>query len=214
EVGGLAGRNALEGSHLDQARRSQGCGRSEVEKGVESGRCAGLVAQRNHLHRGDVQDPGETDLRQGCEVEGSEKALQLESRGRYPSRDRPERRRHYRRDRVRSTYSRGRCVERRFDQVESNASGEYEKPRPLFGRGFFLPGRTSILIYLDRDDRRAAATSARASPAALRVSRIRAARTILAAPLPAEVADVSSAPQGGSPAISVRVRVTDQHRRR
>src|SRR5262245_23307126 len=44
---------------------SHQAGRPRSGRGVEVERGAGVVARRNHLHRRDVQECGEEDLRQG-----------------------------------------------------------------------------------------------------------------------------------------------------
>src|SRR3984893_13287121 len=71
----LAGRDALPAPHIDQASRSRGGRGVEVERG------SGVVSRRIDLHRRDLQERREDDLRQrgGSEGEGSFGPLQLQS---------------------------------------------------------------------------------------------------------------------------------------
>ena len=75
-------RDALRGSRADQT----GCSRRG--RGVEVARRSGVVSQRNHLHRRDVQKYREADLRQGCFRQRPVRALQLQPRGQHPARHR------------------------------------------------------------------------------------------------------------------------------
>src|SRR5262249_56504249 len=68
----LAGQDAQPAPYLSQRSRSRS------RRGVEVERGSGMVARRIDLHRGDLQERREDDLRQGGGSEGSFRALQLQ----------------------------------------------------------------------------------------------------------------------------------------
>src|SRR5215469_12886067 len=67
----LAGRNARPAACLGQGSRSRS------RRGVEMERGSGVVSRRNDLHRRDLQEHREDDLRQRRGFEGSFAPLQL-----------------------------------------------------------------------------------------------------------------------------------------
>src|SRR3989454_7276272 len=81
------GRDALPAPRPDQG------GRPRSGRGVEVERDSSLVAQRADLHRRDVQECREDDLRQGSLPEGPFKPLQFQSRRQRQARHRLPRRR-------------------------------------------------------------------------------------------------------------------------
>src|SRR5215472_1069969 len=72
-TGRLAGRDAQ-----PAPRRNQGS-RSRSRRGVEVERGSGVGARRNYLHRRDLQEHREDDLREGGGSAGSLGPLQLQS---------------------------------------------------------------------------------------------------------------------------------------
>ena len=88
-TGRLAGRAALSDPHPDQAGRPRDDRGAEMEEAVEwDGGGPGLVAQRDRLHRRDVQERREDDLRQGSVAEGPFRPLQFQSRRQRQARHR------------------------------------------------------------------------------------------------------------------------------
>src|SRR5262245_62667341 len=73
-AGRLAGQDAQSAAYLGQASRSRS------RRGVEVERGSGVVARRIDLHRRDLQERGEDDLRQRGGSEGSLAPLQLQPR--------------------------------------------------------------------------------------------------------------------------------------
>src|SRR5262249_55510544 len=91
--------------HPDQGSRSRSGRGVEVERG------SGVVARRVDLHRRDLQERREDDLRQGGSAEGSLAPLQLQSRGEHKACHRLPRRRRDQRGGVEDSNSRLRAPE-------------------------------------------------------------------------------------------------------
>src|SRR4029079_1755630 len=88
---------------------------------------SGVVARRDYLHRRDLQERREAHVRQGCVIEGSCEAVQLQSRRQHAARDRFSRRRC---DRRRCTEGADSCCRGR-EQVR--AMKKATKPKLLSG---------------------------------------------------------------------------------
>src|SRR5262245_55513936 len=114
----LAGQDAQPAAYLNQASRSRS------RRGVEVERGSGVVARRVDLHRRDLQERREDDLRQRRGSEGSFTPLQLQSRGEYKACHRLPRGREDRRGGVEDSHSRRRDPE----QVQSS---KLMKAKPL-----------------------------------------------------------------------------------
>jgi hypothetical protein len=100
-AGRLAGQDALPAPHIDQASRPRS------RRGVEVERGSGVVSRRIDLHRRDVQERREDDLRQRGGSEGSFGRLQLQSSRKHQACHRPPRGREDRRGGIEGSYSRG-----------------------------------------------------------------------------------------------------------
>jgi hypothetical protein len=96
----LARRNAQPASRPGQGSRSRG------RRGVEVARRSGLVARRPDLHRRDLQERREDDVRKRRGAERSVPPLQFKSRRQRAARDRCSRGRHRKRRRVEGSHSR------------------------------------------------------------------------------------------------------------
>src|SRR5438105_1210564 len=106
----LAGRDAQPAPYLGQGSRSRSRRGVEVEKAFQSRR-SGVVARRNDLHRRDLQERREDDLRQRGGSEGSFGPLQLQSRREHKACHRLPRGREDRRGGVEDSRSRRRDPE-------------------------------------------------------------------------------------------------------
>src|SRR5579885_2128774 len=77
----LAGRDALAAARTDQGSRPRG------RRGVEMERRSRVVARRTHLHRRDLQERREDDLREGSSAERPRAPIQLQPRRRQDQRE-------------------------------------------------------------------------------------------------------------------------------